>query len=250
MFISVTVALTILFSACSSGPKTLDPIGDQQASETGIFEIEPAKTQEPSSSTSDEIHTVRVIETLETQKYSYLKVEEGGTSFWVATLKGDFTIGDSYHFTGGLLKKNFKSVEHNRVFDELYLVSNIVPLNHGSDGQSSALSNDDDSEESAEAAIVVEGSLTIAQIVEKAESLNGQTVQISGKVVKVNPNIMNRNWIHLKDGSKDDFDLVITTEESVQVGVVATYKATVTTNKDFGAGYSYKLILEQGELVK
>lgn len=252
MFRSTTVALAILFTACSSGPKTLDPVSDQQTAETGIFGTEPAKTEESGSSTSDEIHTVKVLETLETQKYSYLKVEEGGTSFWVATLKGDFNIGDSYHFTGGLLKKNFKSVEHNRIFDELYLVSNIVPLNHGNGGQGGATSNGDDdgSDESEEEAIVVEGSLKIAEIVEQAESLNGQMVQVSGKVVKVNPNIMDRHWIHLQDGSKNDFDLIVTTNEPAQVGQVVTYKTVVSTNKDFGAGYSYSLILEQGELVK
>jgi len=36
-----------------------------------------------------------------------------------------------YYFTGGLIKKNFESKEHNRVFDELLLVDNFVPENHG-----------------------------------------------------------------------------------------------------------------------
>ncbi len=35
-------------------------------------------------------------------------------------------------------------------------------------------------------------------------------MRLTGKVAKVNPNIMGRNWIHLKDGSQDDYDLVIT----------------------------------------
>ena len=28
-----------------------------------------------------------------------------------------------------------------------------------------------------------------------------KTIQISGKCSKTNPNIMGRNWIHIKDGS-------------------------------------------------
>ena len=61
---------------------------------------------------------------------------------------------------------------------------------------------------------------------------------------------MNRNWIHIKDGSKDDFDLVITTEAYIPEGATFTIKAMVSLNKDFGAGYKYDLILENGEVVK
>jgi hypothetical protein len=60
---------------------------------------------------------------------------------------------------------------------------------------------------------------------------------------------MNRNWIHIKDGSKDDYDLVITSDTYVAEGTVITMKALVTLNKDFGAGYTYDLILEDGVLI-
>ncbi|MCB0471462.1 MAG: hypothetical protein KDC56_00225, partial [Flavobacteriaceae bacterium] len=62
--------------------------------------------------------------------------------------------------------------------------------------------------------------------------------------------IMDRNWIHLRDGSKDDYDLVITSTEFVPEGTVVTMKGVVTLNKDFGAGYSYDLILENGSVIK
>lgn len=61
---------------------------------------------------------------------------------------------------------------------------------------------------------------------------------------------MNRNWIHLKDGSKDDYDLVVTSDVFVPEGTALTLKAMVTLNKDFGAGYKYDLILENGTIVK
>jgi hypothetical protein len=60
---------------------------------------------------------------------------------------------------------------------------------------------------------------------------------------------MDRNWIHIKDGSKDDYDLVITSDVFVPEGSVVTMKAQVSLNKDFGAGYKYDLILENGILV-
>ena len=61
---------------------------------------------------------------------------------------------------------------------------------------------------------------------------------------------MGHNWIHLIDGSKDDFDLVITSDALVTVGNVVTMKGVVAINKDFGAGYSYELIIEEGVVVE
>jgi hypothetical protein len=60
---------------------------------------------------------------------------------------------------------------------------------------------------------------------------------------------MNKNWIHLKDGSQDDFDLIITTNMSAQEGDIITIQAVVALNKDYGAGYSYDLILENGVIL-
>ncbi len=61
---------------------------------------------------------------------------------------------------------------------------------------------------------------------------------------------MSRNWIHLQDGSKDDFDMVITTNTFVPEGKQITIRAVVSLNRDFGAGYKYDLILENGTLVQ
>jgi hypothetical protein len=61
---------------------------------------------------------------------------------------------------------------------------------------------------------------------------------------------MNRNWIHLQDGSKDDFDMVITSNTFVPEGKLITIRAVVNLNRDFGAGYKYDLILENGTLVQ
>lgn len=61
---------------------------------------------------------------------------------------------------------------------------------------------------------------------------------------------MERNWIHLKDGTKNDFDLVVTSDTFVPEGSIITVKALVSLNKDFGAGYTYDLILENGTITQ
>ena len=87
-------------------------------------------------------------------------------------------------------------------------------------------------------------------MLENYKKYNGKKVQISGKYVKVKTNIMGRKWIHIKDGSKDNYDFVISSDTSVAEGSTITVKATASLNKDFGAGYKYDLILENGILVK
>ena len=79
------------------------------------------------------------------------------------------------------------------------------------------------------------------------DKLTGKRIQISGKVVKVNNGIMGKNFFHLQDGSGQapSNDLTVTTQEVVKVGDQVTVTGLVTVNRDFGAGYSYPLILEE-----
>ena len=82
------------------------------------------------------------------------------------------------------------------------------------------------------------------------KNMMGKTIQISGQCVKLNPNIMGRNWVHLQDGSKDDYDLVITCDVQIPVGHTVTLTGKVVLNKDFGSGYKYDILLEEGQLVQ
>ncbi len=61
---------------------------------------------------------------------------------------------------------------------------------------------------------------------------------------------MDRNWVHLKDGSSYDgkSDLTFTTKEEVNIGDIVIFEGTVSLNKDFGAGYIYSLIIENAIL--
>jgi hypothetical protein len=62
---------------------------------------------------------------------------------------------------------------------------------------------------------------------------------------------MKTNWVHIQDGTRTDnsFDLTITTNDVTKVGDVVTFEGTVTLKKDFGAGYFYEVIVENGKLI-
>jgi len=249
--IGLCIVLVTLTIACTKKPKVIAASPDQESAEgnTGIFSEAPINLipKETQGSMAEDIHTVTIVEVLPTVKYVYLKVKEGNEVFWIATNKMPVTIGGTYFYKGGLLKTNFESKEHNRVFDTMYLVSSLVESDH------SHQINPDNSKTSPPVnarKVEVKGSVKIADLVANPKKYAGKTIQVSGRCVKVNPNIMGRNWIHLQDGSKDAYDLVITCDIQVPVGHTITMTGKVVLDKDFGAGYQYPVLLEEGELMQ
>ncbi len=69
-------------------------------------------------------------------------------------------------------------------------------------------------------------------------------------MVKVNNDIMNRNWIHIHDGTgkSGSEDLLITSGQSANKGDQIVAEGIVTVDKDFGAGYSYGVLLENAQI--
>jgi hypothetical protein len=95
---------------------------------------------------------------------------------------------------------------------------------------------------------------TVSEINAQKKDLKEKKVVVRGKVVKFNSGIMGKNWIHLRDGSgsdaKGDNDITATTADVAQVGDVVVVTGTVRTDKDFGAGYTYSVIIEDAKVSK
>jgi len=244
------LVMLLLVSACSNNQKT--KTSDYEGISNDTKNASQSATDKQNPNSNEQVHTVLVKEILPSTKYLYLFVEEGDEQFWIATISQDVKVDNTYYYKGGLLKTNFQSKEHDRLFERIYLVSNLVELNHGntsSGGQANKIEKNT-SPINIKKTISEKGSIKIAAIVDSPKKYEGKTVQISGVCTKTNAGIMDRNWIHVKDGSKDEYDLVITSDTFVPEGSTITMKATVTLNKDFGAGYKYDLLLENGILIK
>ena len=95
---------------------------------------------------------------------------------------------------------------------------------------------------------------TVAEVVAKRTELKDKTVVVHGKVVKFTPEVMGKNWIHLRDGTGSATDgtddVVVTTKDETKIGEVVLVKGTVHTDKDLGSGYSYKVLIEDATLKK
>lgn len=244
----MVLALGLLLVACESKPKVIE--GE------AILQSDDAVSDDPSflvqDADPDAQHEVVVLEALNTDRYTYLKVSESGSDFWIAVPRKEVKIGATYYYKGGLLKRQFHSQEFDRVFETLYLVSDIVP--HPLDGSAAEAMPVGGQESAAgleEGAIDIvpaEGAVPISELIANKGKYEGKLVKVTGQCVKVNPRIMGRNWVHLRDGSGENIDLTITTEEDIPVGAVVTLEGTIAVNKDFGAGYRYEVIMEDAQL--
>jgi len=150
---------------------------------------------------------------------------------------------------------NFTSKELNRTFPSIIFASkfssdaigsveksaNSAPAN----GKKAAIAKEGIKIEKAK------GGITIAELFSAKETYGGKMVRIKGEVVKFNAQIMGKNWIHIQDGTNSNgaFDLTITSAEEVKVGDVITFEGVIALKKDFGAGYAYDVILEEGKLI-
>ena len=84
--------------------------------------------------------------------------------------------------------------------------------------------------------------------------MDKKTVVVKGKVVKVSQGIMGKNWVHIQDGSGDQqkgtHNLVATSQDMSAVGDIVTITGTFAKDRDFGAGYLYKAIIEDAKVQK
>ncbi|MBT8323379.1 MAG: hypothetical protein KJO94_07870 [Eudoraea sp.] len=206
-----------------------------------------------------DVHQIKVQEVHPSSKYLYLRVQEGDRSYWMATGPMNVEVGDVYYYNEALVKTNFESKEIQKVFDTLYLVTQLIPESQGDalkpkdkiapppkQGETEEKTGGFHSNQDSRIA----KQISIGNLLEDPGALEGKLVQVTGTCTKINSGILGRNWIHLKDDSVKDRDIVITSQEKVAPGDIVTFRAEVAIDKDFGAGYTYEVLLEKGVRVK
>jgi hypothetical protein len=97
-----------------------------------------------------------------------------------------------------------------------------------------------------------EGCIKITDLFANKKSYEGKVVKVTGKVVKYNPGIMGKNWVHIQDGTdyQGVYDLTVTTSQPAKVGDIMTFEGTIALDKDFGYGYFYPVIMEDGKTME
>jgi hypothetical protein len=96
-----------------------------------------------------------------------------------------------------------------------------------------------------------EGGKTVAEVFAEKDALANQSVTVRGKVVKANHGVMGLDWLHVRDGSGSEGtnDLTVTaTSAPAKVGDTVLVTGKVATDKDFGMGYQYPVLVEEADV--
>ena len=256
------VALLLLggLAGCGKGPDKAAPAAPNAGSPA------PALTPAHAGSTANAATTVTgtVAETMDSGGYTYARLQTAKGDVWIAATEFKVRQGERLTAPLEMPMTNFNSQTLKRSFPLIYFVSQVAREGHplsAPQGQSAAPpapAHGNAAAAAADDAAPIEriapapGGHSIADVWAKRKSLAGQQVVVRGKVVKVNRGILERNWIHLQDGSGSAADrtndLVVTTVADVKVGDIVTMSGVLATGIDIGGGYAYDVILEKAVL--
>lgn len=207
-----------------------------------------------------------VAEKIPVPNYEYFRLAEDDR--WLATSPTNAEVGDQVRYSGGALMKDFYSPALDRTFDFILFVTGIERLGDADaanvadphaglvDARHGSPAGDPHGSQPVPVLAVkapapgdidpLVGGLTIGEVAGSGESLAGQAVSIRARVMKVSLQILGKNWVTLQDGTgtAPDDHLVAVTDEVIEPGDLVTVNGTVRTNLDIGAGYNYKVVLE------
>ena len=199
----------------------------------------------------NEPHIGKVIDKIPAKGYTYLQVTENKNDFWIAVPTMEIEIGETVYFSRFMIMEDFRSDNIDKSFDQILFVEDA--RKSPTPDEMKKIHSGVQSTEKEEIKIEpLSGGKTIQQIYADKSSLKGEVVKVRGKVVKFNKQIMKRNWIHIQDGTggENEFDLVMTSNEEVQVGDIITAEGKVAVDKDFGAGYFFPVMIEDVKIEK
>jgi hypothetical protein len=199
------------------------------------------------------IHQGTVIEATTAGPYTYMQIEEGKEKFWIAATPTKIKKGAKVSFAEQLWMYKFKSKSMNRVFDKILFVATV----HEGDGALQAPTKQRPMPTAKSFAPIKQkkayGTFTVEELFTKKAELKGKSVKVKGKVVKVLDGIMGMSWIHIKDGTgaAGSDDIIFTSKrDTAVVGSTVTAQGTLITDKDFGSGYFYAVIMEDSTFTK
>jgi hypothetical protein len=198
--------------------------------------------------------TGKVVETMDAATYTYALIDTGAAKAWIAATQFIVKVGDTLAVADAMPMNQYRSKTLNRTFDVVYFSGSVrvngKPAIAPTAAANTATPSAGKSPNLANIPRAPNGQ-TVAEILEGKTKFSGQPIAVRARVVKYNAQILGKNWLHLRDGSGDEGtnDLTVTTSAEVKVGDLVLVTGKLTTNRDFGSGYTYAAIVENATVV-
>jgi len=225
----------------------------------------------PSAPAPTRYFSGKVLETMNAGGYTYVQVDNGTEKIWAAAPQFDAKVGEKVTVPEGMPMKDYESKTLNRKFDVVFFVGAITkgdqpppqmaaPAGGNFNAEASAQLPEgahpklDPAQAAKDSKVSFTGikkaDKTVGDVFAAQDSLGGKEVAVRGKVVKFSAQIMGKNWVHVQDGTGQPGgnDLTVTTSDSAKVGDTVVVSGKITLKKDFGMGYKYDLIIEDGKV--
>lgn len=267
--------LILLVLTSSAGCKQMTDRAEEEPGKESMVDHFAGETSEKTPGNMSESFKGKVVETIVAGRYTYVQVDTGEKMVWVATPACDAAPGEMILVPPGLSMADFQSKTLDRKFEMIYFVGAIRREGEG-EGEASPQLQDLSKEDPLMASQAekqmthppmegipttsvieigtmekAEGGQTVSEIIIGRKSLAGKNIRVRAKVVKFTPNIMDKNWLHVRDGSgvEGSNDLIVTTDAVVKIGDVVLIRGIVSVERDFGFGLKYNIIIENAVII-
>ena len=198
-----------------------------------------------------------VSEFMDAGGYTYIKGTKDGEEMWLAVPQMKLEVGQTIYFQPGMVMKDFESKALNRTFESVMFLESVsltkeASVSKENPHESTAQETKKKERPPLPQLDLPDDVISIEDIFTKRNDFEGKTLKVYGVVWKVNNGILDRNWVHIEDGTSTDekSSLTLTTQEMIKVGDTIKVQGKLILNKDFGYGYVYDVLLEEGSLLK
>ena len=216
--------------------------------------------EKPAATSKGDTLTGVVLESLDASSYTYLRLKTRDGEAWAAVPAVRVKTGAQVTVENGMTMQNFKSKSLDRTFP-LIVLGDLAGAPRGAHAAAGDLPPGHAAAAKSPAAADVKvpkatgaNARRVAEINAQSAELKDKPVVVRAMVVKFNGGIMGKNWLHLRDGSgsatDQTNDILVTTANEAKSGDVVTAAGVVRTGKNFGAGYAYKVMIEDATLKK
>jgi hypothetical protein len=192
-----------------------------------------------------------VLEVKDVDSYTYLRLKTKEGETWAAVGKAQIKKGSTVSIENTMVMTNFESKSLKKTFPTI--IFGTLPVSEKETASAHAgVAKVQDSTPIKVSRATGANARTVAEIVSQGKDLKDKPVELHAQVVKFSPAIMGKNWVHLRDGSGSaadgSNDILVTSAGKTKVGDVVTVTGVVRVDKDFGAGYVYKVLIEDGNI--
>ncbi|MBI2212013.1 MAG: nucleotide-binding protein [Acidobacteria bacterium] len=261
----LAIAIAATVSGCAKSADADKPA----APTTGAATAEANASVAPAPGTI----TGKVLETMSSGGYTYIRIEAASGETWAAVGETDVKVGSTISvspqmtmtdFESPTLKRTFASIVFGTLGDGAAAPRGGMPPamaaamggTMGSDPHGSMGGAAPTPELANVNVAKADGpdAKSIAEIWANKDALKGKRVVVRGVVVKYSANIMGKNWMHLRDGSgsaeKRNDDITVTTTSVAAKGDTVVVTGTIATQVEIGAGYAYDVMIEDASVAK